>query len=106
MANPIYCDATGCDAPADQMLSHIATGDVLAFCNEHFVGFCIKMAENAQAEMDAEMNGPAPAPEAQAGVATEGEPAEPAGKSPEAAEPDEDEATAGDEATPVAVSDD
>lgn len=68
MAQPIYCDAEGCEAQADHMISNIQTGDVLAFCAEHFVGFCIAMADNARAEVEAEVHGPAPDPQARLGV--------------------------------------
>lgn len=100
MASTIYCDAEGCEAPADDIITKVATGDVLAFCDEHFVGFCIAMAANAEAEL-AELatvpdDGPqAPQPAEEAAQPHEEAPkrdAEPAEAPEEAAEQPEPEA--------------
>lgn len=106
MASPIYCDVQGCDTLADQIMTNTSTGDVLAFCNEHFVGFCIQMAANAQAEVDLEANGPAPDPEALATTDTEPAEAELEPKSDETeAETDDQEGAQEQEPAGVAADD-
>jgi hypothetical protein len=86
MANPIYCDAGGCEERADRMISDINTGEVLAFCSEHFVAFCIDLARVATEEIDAEVNGPAPAPNGRRTRSSKEDAAEPEPKSEAEAE--------------------
>lgn len=106
MASPIYCDAEGCEAQADRIISDVATGEVLAFCLEHFVGFSIGVAHAAQAEVEAETDGPAVDPETQGPAEVVEEPAKPAAKSTRPLKVVEDEKAAGDEEPAEAAPDD
>jgi hypothetical protein len=97
MAQTIYCDAD-CEAPADRLLTDIATGEVLAFCLEHFVVFSAQVAGAAFDEAAQAAGGPAPDPEAGAELAQVQEvPAPPAPKSAGGVEPSP---TAEDEGAP------
>ena len=57
MAQPIYCDWEGCDEPADVMVSQLANGDTLAWCNPHWGQVLLAMA--AELEPGQELPGPA-----------------------------------------------
>lgn len=53
MAGPLYCDAGDCGGYADVLVSQIADGTTLAWCNSHFVQMCAAIAESTvQAEAD------------------------------------------------------
>lgn len=54
MAGPLYCDATDCGEFADVIVSRIANGDTMAWCDPHFVQMCQAVADSmVQAEVDA-----------------------------------------------------
>lgn len=53
MANPLHCDATDCPDWADVLVSRIANGETLAWCDAHFVQMCEAVASAAaQPEAD------------------------------------------------------
>lgn len=54
MAGPLYCDATDCGEFADVIVSRIANGETMAWCDPHFVQMCQAVADSmVQAEVDA-----------------------------------------------------
>lgn len=94
MASPFHCDAEACETQAAQLITKIETGDVLAFCDEHFVLFCLGIADAARAEMADEAGGPVTDPELN-GAAPEAQGAEP--DEPKSGGEDDDEAADEDE---------
>ena len=53
MAQPLTCDATDCTAYADVLVSRLANGETLAWCDPHFVQMCQAVADSlVQAEVD------------------------------------------------------
>ena len=72
MATPIHCDYTDCGELADVMVSRLADGQTLAWCDPHFLAMSVAIAEAAaQAEADATA---AQAEERLGGVADPAEP--------------------------------
>lgn len=108
MAQTIHCDGTDHrDVPADILVSRIANGDTSAWCNDHFLEFClavVQAAEAAEAELRsadqaslANLEGSAPGP---GELADDGDQDASASGFPGAAEPDD---RAGDPAGPESV---
>lgn len=97
MAQTIHCDGTDHrDVPADILVSRIANGDTSAWCNDHFLEFClavVQAAEAAEAELRstdqaalANLEGSGPGPGA---AASDGDPDALGAGFPGAAEPDD-----------------
>lgn len=50
----LHCDASDCPSYADVLVSRIANGDTLAWCDQHFVQMCMAVADSmVQTEVDA-----------------------------------------------------
>lgn len=62
MANPIYCDWEGCEELASVLVSRLADGETIAWCDPHWGAFVLATAQAA--EPGQELPGPEPQPPA------------------------------------------